>query len=89
MLLAYNILKIIRNRSSTAFISFENLAKIRPIGVVSKKDIGKRSAFVNKYLWIIMPALIAPFVNTKLADNTHKTRNKKNVGNLLHTNICN
>lgn len=50
MLLAYNILKIIRNRSSTAFISFENLAKIRPIGVVSKKDIGKRSAFVNKYL---------------------------------------
>ena len=39
-------------------MSFENLLTIRPVGVVSKKDIGALRIFTRKSLWILLAALI-------------------------------
>ena len=38
-------------------ISLENLVTIRPIGVVSKNDVGPRRTFTSRSLWIFDPAL--------------------------------
>ena len=41
-------------------MSFENLFKILPDGVVSKNDIGSRRMFTNSRLWISLEANMPP-----------------------------
>ena len=39
-------------------MSFENLFRIRPVGVVSKKDIGDRRMFLSIPVWRVREAKI-------------------------------
>ena len=39
------------------FISLENRVTIRPVGVVSKNDVGPRRTLTRRLLWIFDPAL--------------------------------
>lgn len=50
------IWNVIGNMPSTPLISLENLAKILPIGVISKKTIGSRSVFSKRHLCIFAAA---------------------------------
>ena len=38
-------------------MSFENLFRIRPVGVVSKKDIGDRRMFLSIPVWRVRDAI--------------------------------
>lgn len=47
---------------STPFISAENLPNIRPIGVISKKNIGSRKVLSRRYLCIFEAAVTVAIV---------------------------
>lgn len=79
MPLAYKTLIYIGNLLSTVLISFENLAKIRPPGVVSKNEFGKCKTLLKRYECRILQARIHPFASIKLAKQTDKAKNKKST----------
>ena len=46
--------------SSIVYMSLENLLRIRPSGVVSKKAIGERMMFLSMLSWSVMEAKMLP-----------------------------
>lgn len=59
-------------RASTTSVSFENRFMMRPRGVVSKNDIGKRTVLLSSPLCRLRAALKAP--RAKAAAATNKAR---------------
>ena len=53
--------------SSMVYMSLENLLRMRPRGVVSKKDIGAYRMFASMPLWIVVEAFTLPIARTKEA----------------------
>lgn len=64
---------------STLFISLENLAKIRPIGVTSKNAMGVRIILDNRKLCNFIAASNVALVNDRLATMTVITENTKKL----------
>ena len=58
-------------------ISFENLLRMRPRGVVSKKDIGARSMERSKWLWKALEAFRQARATAMACRIVKKTVDKK------------
>lgn len=57
--------------SSIVYISLENLFRIRPTGVVSKKDIGERRMLVNMPLWRFFEPIMVAMARLRVARMTN------------------
>ena len=53
--------------SSMMYVSLENLLRIRPRGVVSKKNMGDRRMFLSMELWRVREAKMAARAREKAA----------------------
>ena len=61
-------------------ISFENLLRMRPCGVVSKKLDGEWRMFASRSRWSLVEAFSEPIAMTIAATRTNNPRNKEASG---------
>ena len=65
--------------SSIIFTSFENRFRIRPRGVVSKKDMGERRMFSRSFWWSVLEARNPAMATAKEEPKMKKAWEKPNV----------
>lgn len=75
---------------STDSISFENLLRIRPMGVVSKNDIGDLITPQRSPLWKVVAVFIVPITSEdRLTTEKILYKERQKLENILKNTISN